>query len=54
MRLLDRYLLSQLVLPALIGLGVFVVILMSESAIKLGEALLGARVPARLIAEFLD
>ncbi len=52
MRLLDRYLLRQLLLPALIGLMVFIVILMSEAALKLGEALLHSRVPVRLMGEY--
>ena len=52
MRLLDRYLIRQLALPLLIGLSVFVVILMSEAALNLGQALVGSRVPALLIAQY--
>ncbi len=49
-RLLDRYLLRLLVIPLLIGLGVFVVIMLSEVALKLGQALVGGRVSALKIA----
>jgi len=52
MRILDRYLLRLMVLPVLIGLGVFVVIMLSETAIKLGDTLIGMRVPPRLIAQY--
>jgi lipopolysaccharide export system permease protein len=52
MRLLDRHLLKQLLLPAVIGLMIFVVILMSEAALKLGEALVGSRVPVAMIARY--
>lgn len=50
--LLDRYLLRQLVLPLLIGLCVFVVILMAEAALNLGQALTGMRVPAGPIVRY--
>ena len=50
--LIDRYLLRQLVMPLLIGLAVFIVILMSEVALRLGEALLGARVPAAMLLRY--
>lgn len=50
--LIDRYLLRQLVMPLLIGLAVFIVILMSEVALRLGEALLGARVPAAMLLKY--
>jgi lipopolysaccharide export system permease protein len=53
MRIVDRYLLRLMVLPVLIGLSVFVVILMSEAAIDLGQALVGSTVPASLIAQYL-
>lgn len=53
MRLLDRYLLRQLMLPLLIGLGVFVVILLFEAALGLGQALVGANVSALLIGKYL-
>jgi lipopolysaccharide export system permease protein len=52
MRLLDRYLLRQLILPLLVGVAVFVVILLAEVALRLGDALLGARVSALLIAQY--
>ncbi len=51
--LIDRYLLRQTILPLSIGLAVFMVILMSEVALRLGEALLGARVPAVMLGRYL-
>lgn len=52
MRLLDRYLLKLLVVPLLIGLGVFVLIMLSEVALKLGQALVGGRVAPTDILEY--
>ena len=53
MKLIDRYILRQLVLPFIIGLLIFVVILIGDEARKLGAALLGLRVSPRLIFEYL-
>jgi len=52
MRILDRYLLRLIALPLIIGLAVFVVIMLSETTIKLGQALLGMRIPPLLIAKY--
>lgn len=52
MLLLDRYLLRLLTVPLLIGLGLFVVVMLSEVAIKLGEILTGMRTPAVLIVQY--
>jgi lipopolysaccharide export system permease protein len=53
MRLLDRYLLTELAIPFLIGLFTFVIIMLGDTARQLGAALLGANVSPLLIAKFL-
>ena len=51
--LLDRYIYRLLLIPFLIGLATFIVILLGEAARSIGNAILGARVPPILIAEYL-
>ncbi len=52
MRILDRYLAGQLVVPFLIGVGTFAVILLGDEARKLGEMLSGS-VSFGLIVRYL-
>lgn len=52
MRLIDRYLLRQLPLPFLVGLGVFVCIMLAEVAWRISGALLGSGVSALTLARF--
>lgn len=51
--LLDRYLLTELVVPSLIGLFTFSIIMLGDVARQLGAALLGSNVPPVLIVKFL-
>ena len=53
MRLLDRYLLRQMVTPLLIGVVVFLVVLLGDEARKLGAAVTGLRVPPVLLLQYL-
>jgi len=53
MRLIDRYILSQLLVPFLIGLFTFALIMLGDVARQLGAALLGSRVAPLLIAKYL-
>lgn len=53
MRLLDRYILTQLLVPFLIGLFTFALIILGDVARQLGSALLGSSVPPLLIAKYL-
>lgn len=53
MRLLDRYILVQLIVPFLIGLFTFAIIILGDVARQLGAALLGSNVPPLLIAKYL-
>ncbi len=53
MRILDRYLLRQMVVPFLIGVAVFLVILLGDEARKLGAAVTGLRVPLVVILKYL-
>ncbi|MBP8950752.1 MAG: LptF/LptG family permease [Armatimonadetes bacterium] len=52
MRLIDRYVLRLMVMPTLIGVAVFMVIMLSETAIKLGDTVIGLRVPPALIGQY--
>jgi len=52
-RLLDRYIYRQMALPFLMGLFTFVVILLGEAARNIGNAIMNARVPPGLIAQYL-
>ena len=53
MRLFDRLLLSDLVVPCLIGVFTFAVILLGDVAREIGSTLLNARTPGLLIATYL-
>lgn len=50
---LDRYLLSELFIPFLIGLFTFSIIMLGDVARQLGAALIGSNVPPLLIAKYL-
>jgi len=52
MRLIDRYLLRQLPLPFLVGIGVFVCIMLAEVAWRISGALLGSGISALTLARF--
>jgi len=53
MRLVDRYILRQIVLPFCIGLCTFVLIMVGDVARQLGQALLGGSVSPLLITKYL-
>ncbi len=53
MRLFDRLLLSDLVVPFLIGVFTFAVILLGDIARQIGSTLLNARTPPWLVAQYL-
>jgi lipopolysaccharide export system permease protein len=53
MRLFDRLLLSDLVVPFLIGVFTFAVILLGDIARQIGSTLLNARTPPLLVAQYL-
>lgn len=53
MRLLDRYILAELLVPFLIGLLTFAVIMLGDVARQLGAVLLGSNVSPLLIAQYL-
>ncbi|MBM3498977.1 MAG: YjgP/YjgQ family permease [Armatimonadetes bacterium] len=53
MRLFDRLLLSDLVVPFLIGVFTFAVILLGDIARQIGSTLLNARTPPVLVAQYL-
>jgi lipopolysaccharide export system permease protein len=53
MRLLDRYLCRQLVLPFLIGVTTFAVIMLGDVARQLGSILFGLRAPLSLVLSYL-
>jgi lipopolysaccharide export system permease protein len=50
---LDRYLLSELFIPFMIGLFTFAIIMLGDVARQLGAALIGSNVPPILIAKYL-
>lgn len=52
MRLIDRYLLRQIPLPFVVGLGVFVCIMLAEVAWRISGALVGSGISARTLAKF--
>ena len=51
--LLDRYVLSELFVPFLIGLFTFTIIMLGDLARQLGSALLGSTVPPLLLAKYM-
>jgi len=53
MRLLDRYILAQLLVPFAIGLLMFVIIMVGDVARQLGAAFMGGAVPPVLILTYL-
>jgi len=53
MRLFDRLLLSDLVVPFLIGVCTFAVILLGDIARQIGSTILNARTPPLLVAQYL-
>ncbi|MCE5239680.1 LptF/LptG family permease [bacterium] len=53
MRLLDRYILGQLVVPFLIGLFAFVIIMVGDVARQMGSAFMGGEVPPWLVLKYL-
>ncbi|HUS81036.1 MAG TPA: LptF/LptG family permease [Armatimonadota bacterium] len=53
MRLLDRYILSHLLVPFFIGVLLFVLILLGEVAYHIGSTIVGGRVSALLIIKYL-
>ncbi|MEN6643830.1 MAG: LptF/LptG family permease [Armatimonadia bacterium] len=53
MRLLDRYLLSELFIPYMIGLFTFAIIMLGDVARQLGAILMGSSVPPQLIVRYL-
>jgi len=53
MRLVDRYLLRQLLVPFLVGVFLFVLILLGEVAYHIGSTIAAGRVPASLIVKYL-
>jgi len=53
MKILDRYICRQLVLPFLVGVLTFAVIMLGDAARQLGSILFGLRAPLPLIAKFL-
>ncbi|MCD6361340.1 MAG: LptF/LptG family permease [Armatimonadetes bacterium] len=53
MRLLDRYVLSALVVPFVVGVLLFVLILLGEVAYHIGSTIMGGRVSAALIIKYL-
>jgi lipopolysaccharide export system permease protein len=53
MKLLDRYILTETIVPFAIGLLIFVVIMVGDVARQLGSAFLGGSVPPLLIAKYL-
>jgi lipopolysaccharide export system permease protein len=53
MRLFDRFLLTDLAVPFLIGVLTFVVILLGDVAREIGQTILNARTPGILVATYL-
>ncbi len=53
MKILDRYICRQLMLPFLIGVTTFAVIMLGDAARQLGSILFGMRAPVMLIGRYL-